>query len=307
MTSQFAYHNFSTAEGIIRLRPRLLLVIHKIAVGKREAVAFKYRLNSILSHWCQPPPPGISLQLKRRSRLPKTTKKQSRRSKSSAASSLRIHFSRFFHLASMSIDTINSIEIYHAKFSCYSVWLLSCGLAPVLKALEPCTTISHILVYIGVNRHRQLHWNLSYKTVFASRPNFDTRIRPSLAPYMHRGRKAIDERFQSCTGVDRHHNSTESYHLKQLIFLLISVGLISPSLDTLWNSERLHFVNCPSYTGVDRHHHSKRYLFEAVGTSLLHLQGWYAPLLTRASRQGINLQLVCIDCHMHAVGFEHLI
>ena len=35
-----------------------------------------------------------------------------------------------------------------------------------------------------------------------------------------------------------------------LIFSLISVGLISPSLDTLSNSERLYFVNCPSYTGV---------------------------------------------------------
>jgi hypothetical protein len=59
-----------------------------------------------------------------------------------------------------------------------------------------------------------------------------------------------------------------------LIFLLISVGPISPSFDILWNSERLRFVNCPSYTGFDRHHHSKRYLFEAVDISLLHLQGW---------------------------------
>ena len=62
MTSQFAYHNFFTAEGIIRLLLllllrllliRLLLLIQKIAVGKREAVAFKYRLKSILSHRCQ--------------------------------------------------------------------------------------------------------------------------------------------------------------------------------------------------------------------------------------------------------------
>lgn len=65
ITSQFAYHNFSTAGGIIRRllprpRPRLLL-IHKIAVGKREAVAFKYRLKSILSCWCQPAPLAIPL------------------------------------------------------------------------------------------------------------------------------------------------------------------------------------------------------------------------------------------------------
>jgi hypothetical protein len=190
---------------------------------------------------------------------------------------MRIHFSRFPHFASVSIDTINSIEIYHAKFGCYSVRLLSCGLAPVLKALEPCMTFSHFLVYIGINWHRQLHWNLSYETVFVFRPNFDMHISPNLALYMHRGRKAIDERFQSCTGVDRHHNPTESYHLRQLIFLLISVGPISPILiciGTLWNSESLHFVNCLSYTGVDWHHHSKNYLFEAIRISLLHLQGW---------------------------------
>jgi hypothetical protein len=174
----------------------------------------------------------------------------------------------------VSIDTINSIEIYHAKFGCYFVQLLSCGLAPALKALEPCMPFSHFLVYIGVNWHRQSYQNLSYKIVFVFRPNFDTRIRPSLAPHMHRGHKAIDERFQPCTGVDRHHNATRSRHLKQLILLLIFVGLISPNLDTLWNSERLHFVNCPSYTGIDWHHHSKRYLFKAVGISLLHLQGW---------------------------------
>ena len=63
----FAYHKFSTAGGIIRLRlrrrlrRRLRLLINKIAVGKREAVAFKYRLKSILSCWCQPAPLAIPL------------------------------------------------------------------------------------------------------------------------------------------------------------------------------------------------------------------------------------------------------
>ena len=61
VTSQFAYHNFSTAGGIIRLlRPRLLLV-NKIAVGKKEAVAFKYRLKSMPSCWCQLAPLAIPL------------------------------------------------------------------------------------------------------------------------------------------------------------------------------------------------------------------------------------------------------
>jgi hypothetical protein len=66
ITSQFAYHNFSTAGGIIiiRLLRLLRLLIYKIAVGKREAVAFKYRLKSILSCWCQPAPLAIPLQLK---------------------------------------------------------------------------------------------------------------------------------------------------------------------------------------------------------------------------------------------------
>ena len=41
---------------------RLRLLIYKIAVGKREAVAFKYRLKSILSCWCQPAPLAIPLQ-----------------------------------------------------------------------------------------------------------------------------------------------------------------------------------------------------------------------------------------------------
>ena len=49
ITSQFVYHNFSTAGGIIRLFLRLLRLICKIAVGKREAVALKYKLKSILS------------------------------------------------------------------------------------------------------------------------------------------------------------------------------------------------------------------------------------------------------------------
>ena len=48
---------------------------------------------------------------------------------------------------------------------------------------------------IQCNLQCQLHRNLSYKTVFVFRLNFDTRIRPSLAPYVHRGHKAIDERF----------------------------------------------------------------------------------------------------------------
>ena len=128
---------------------------------------------------------------------------------------MRIHLSCFFYLAPLSIDTINSIEIYHAKFGCYSVRHLSCGLAPVLKALEPCMTFSHFLVYIGVNRHRQLHQNLSYEIVFVFCPTFDIRIGSSLTSCMHRGHKASGARFQSCTGVDQHHNSTESRNLKQ--------------------------------------------------------------------------------------------
>jgi hypothetical protein len=59
ITSQFAYHNVSTAGGIIRLL--LLHLTHKIAVGKRKAVAFKYRLKSILNCWCQPAPLAIPL------------------------------------------------------------------------------------------------------------------------------------------------------------------------------------------------------------------------------------------------------
>ena len=39
----------------------LRLLINKIAVGKREAVAFKYRLKYILSCWCQPAPLAIPL------------------------------------------------------------------------------------------------------------------------------------------------------------------------------------------------------------------------------------------------------
>ena len=39
----------------------LCLLINNIAVGKREAVAFKYRLKSILSCWCQLAPLPIPL------------------------------------------------------------------------------------------------------------------------------------------------------------------------------------------------------------------------------------------------------
>ena len=45
----------------LRLRLRLRLLIYKIAVGKREAIVFKYRLKSILSFWCQPAPLAIPL------------------------------------------------------------------------------------------------------------------------------------------------------------------------------------------------------------------------------------------------------
>ena len=132
-------------------------------------------------------------------------------------------------------------------------------------------------------------------------------ICPSLAPYMHWGHKAIDERFQSCTGDNGHHNITENHNFRHLIFLLISVALIGHGLDALWNSGQLHFVNCPSYIGVNWHHHSKCYLFEAICISLLHLLGWWAPVLACASEQGMNVQFVCINWHMHTVGFEHLI
>ena len=44
-----AYTPASQAAIIRLLRPRLL-IIHKIAVGKRKAVAFKYGLKCILSH-----------------------------------------------------------------------------------------------------------------------------------------------------------------------------------------------------------------------------------------------------------------
>ena len=64
--SQFAYHNFSTAGGIIIWLCLLcLLLIRKIAVGKTDAVTFQYRRKSILSCWCQPAPLAILLQIQK--------------------------------------------------------------------------------------------------------------------------------------------------------------------------------------------------------------------------------------------------
>ena len=69
--------------------------------------------------------------------------KTSRCSKKSCCLELDNSLLSFFHLASVSINTINSTEIYHATSGSYFIPLLSYGLAPVLKALELCMAFSN--------------------------------------------------------------------------------------------------------------------------------------------------------------------